>query len=423
MKKVFSLLIILVLLLLLPSFSAEPVTIRYGVWMSEQIDGIKAQIAAFEKKYPNIKIKLEHYPWGDYWTKLQTMLAGGDCWDVFTMNAISLPDYAKRGVILEITPLIKRDKVNLNNYPTGVLAVHELNGKYYSLPRDYDTIAIFYNKDAFDEAGVKYPTTAWTWDDVKKAAEKLTKRDSKGVTIRFGVTAAGGSVANSQQFIFPLILSLGGQLLNKEGNKVLFDSPEAKQAFAFAKELTDKGYAPQPGAVSEDLFFSGRSAMNFAGSWMMGFYSANIKDFKWGVAMLPKSNTGKRANISNSLGNVIWSKSKNVEAAWTFVKWLASKEAAEVLGKSGAVIPAYKGTDLLWAANFAKYGKDKDAKVFIDSSKYTYPFPRTPGGSKWFFDRWEGYYVQEIVAGRLELEDGLKEATEEINGIIEEYSK
>jgi len=50
----------------------KTVTIRYGVWMSEQLDGIKAQIAAFEKKYPNIKVKLEHVPWEDYWTKLQT---------------------------------------------------------------------------------------------------------------------------------------------------------------------------------------------------------------------------------------------------------------------------------------------------------------------------------------------------------------
>lgn len=103
----------------------KAVTIRYGVWMSEQLDGIKAQIAAFEKKYPNIKVKLEHVPWEDYWTKLQTMMAGGDCWDVFTMDTgFYLPDYVARNALVDITPYINRDKVDLSVYPAGVLKLH-----------------------------------------------------------------------------------------------------------------------------------------------------------------------------------------------------------------------------------------------------------------------------------------------------------
>ncbi len=397
----------------------KTVTIRYGVWMSEQVDGIKAQIAAFEKKYPNIKVKLEHVPWGEYWTKLQTMIAGGDGWDVFTMN-IYAPDYIARNILVDITEFIKRDNIDLSVYPEGVLKLHNVGGKYYSLPRDYDTIGMFYNKEAFDEAKLKYPDGTWTWEDLKKAAEKLTKKDSKGNIIRYGVTANGGALSASQAFLFPMILSLGGDLI-KDG-KVAFDSSQAKEALSFARELTEKGYAPEPGVAGGDLFMAGKSAINFGGSWMLGYYAENIKSFKFGVAMIPRSKTGKRANISNSLGNVIWSKTKNLDAAWTFVKWMASKEAAEILGKSGTVIPAYKGTDILWVQSFKKFGKERDAKVFIDSVKYTNPFPKTRGIGEWF-DRWETYYVTEIIAGRLRVEEGLKQATEELNGIIEKASK
>jgi multiple sugar transport system substrate-binding protein len=416
-KGLILLITILSLLLITTSFGQKTVTIRYGVWMSEQIDGIKAQISAFEKKYPNIKVKLEHVPWEEYWTKLQTMMAGGDCWDVFTMdNGFYLKDYVAKKAIVDITPFIEKDKIDLSVYPSGILKLHNVNGRYYSLPRDYDTIAMYFNKKAFDEAKLKYPDTNWTWDDVKKAAEKLTKKDAKGSVVRYGITADGGALSVSQGFLFPLILSLGGTLVDKDG-KVLLDTPPAVEALSFAKELTEKGFAPKPGVTSEDLFIAGRSAMNFGGSWMLGYYSQNIKAFNFGVVMLPKSKLGKRATISDSLGNVIWSKTKNLDSAWTFVKWMAGKEAAEILGKTGAVIPAYKGADKLWVQGFKKFGKEKDAQVFIDSVKFTNPWPQTEGASEWL-DRWETYYIVEIISGRLPVEDGLKQAVQEINDII-----
>lgn len=421
MKKFLSILAVSLLVLLMIASGQKTVTIRYGVWMSEQLDGIKAQISAFEKRYPNIKVKLEHVPWEDYWTKLQTMMAGGDCWDVFAMDTgFYLPDYVARNALVDITPFIKKDNIDLSVYPSGVLKLHNFEGKYYSLPRDYDTIGMFYNKKAFDEAKLKYPDGNWTWEDLKKAVEKLTKKDAKGNIVRYGITVDGGPLSVSQAFLFPMILSLGGDLV-KDG-KVVFDSPQAKEALSFARELTEKGYAPKPGVTSGDLFMAGKSAINFSGSWMLGYYAENIKSFNFGVVMIPKSKTGKRANISDSLGNVIWSKTKNLDTAWTFVKWMASKEAAEILGKSGTVIPAYKGTDTLWVQSFKKFGKEKDAKVFIDSVKYTNPWPQTRGSSEWF-DRWETYYIVEIIAGRLGVEEGLKQATEEINSIIERASQ
>lgn len=96
---------------------------------------------------------------------------------------------------------------------------------------------------------------------------------------------------------------------------------------------------------------------------------------------------------------------------------MAGKGAAKILGKTGTVIPAYKDADKLWVQGFKKFGKEKDARVFIDSVKFTNPWPQTEGASEWF-DRWETYYIVEFISGRLPVEDGLRQAVQEINDII-----
>ncbi len=400
------------------SLSFGVTTIRYGVWMVEQMDGIKAQIAAFEKEHPDIKVKLEVVPWENYWTKLQTMLAGGNCWDVFAMDTgFYMEDYVIRGAVLDLTPYIERDHIDLSVYPKMVLAIHRFNGRYYSLPRDYDTIALYYNKDAFDKAGLKYPDESWTWTDVIYAAEKLTIRDKKGNVVQWGIVSDPGLEA-VQQVVFPMMYSNGVEIIGKDGHMNI-DVPQAVAVLRSIRDITKHGYAPKPLPNIQDYFISGKAAMMLEGSWMLGYYDKNIKSFKWGVAPFPPF--GVRATISDSLGNVIWAKSKHKEAAWTFVKWLAGKEAAEILAKTGAVIPAYKGTADMWVKGFPKEHQ-KDAEVFIKSVAFTNPWPRALGESKWF-DRLTSYYLFEIVSGRLDVEKGLKMATEEINRIIDQTKK
>ncbi len=108
-------------------------------------------------------------------------MTGGTCWDVFWMDtSFYLKDYVDRGVLVDITPYIERDGIDLSNYPEGILKIHEYKGRYYLLSRDYDTIALFYNKDMFDKAGLEYPDETWMWTDLILAAEKLTIRDEKG---------------------------------------------------------------------------------------------------------------------------------------------------------------------------------------------------------------------------------------------------
>jgi len=399
---------------------AGKVVLRYGIWDEYQVDGVKKQIEAFEAKHPNIKVKLEVVPWDDYWVKLQTMMAGGTCWDVFWMDTgFYLKDYVDRGVLVDITPYIEKEGIDLSNYPKGILKIHEYKERYYSLPRDYDTIALFYNKDMFDKAGLKYPDETWTWTDLILAAEKLTIKDEKGRVKQWGIASEAGALNVLQAIVFPLMLANGADLYDEEHHKVLFNTPEAKAAVRMLYDLTKKGFAPKPYQIESDPFIAGKAAMIFNGSWMLNYYDETIKSFRWGVAPLPI--WGKRATVSDSLGNVIWVGTKHKEEAWEFVKFLASKEAAEILGKMGTVIPAYKGTEKYWLEHF-KGDRKKDAQVFLDSVEFTYPFVSAPGQDKWW-DRFETFYMNEILSGKLSVDEGLDKAVEEINRIIEEAMK
>lgn len=410
--------VFLAILVLVSSLAFTTVTLRYGIWDEYQVEGVQKQIKAFEALHPDIKVQLEVVPWDNYWIKLQTMLAGRNCWDVFWMDTgFFLKDYVKRGVLLDITDLIKKEKVDLSKYPERVLKIHEYKGRYYSLPRDYDTIALFYNKDMFDKAGVKYPDETWTWTDLVLAAEKLTIKDEKGRTIQWGIAGEAGPLNGLQAYVFPLMLANGANLVDEENNKLNLNTPEAKAAVRLLADLTRKGFAPEPQEMESDPFVAGKAAMLFNGSWMLNYYDETIKSFKWGVAPLPI--WGKRATVSDSLGNVIWVGTKHRKEAWEFVKFLAGEKASEILGKAGSVIPAYIGTEKYWIQQFSKE-RQKDAQIFIDEVKYTYPFASLPGQSKWW-DRLETYYMQEILRGTLSVDEGMKQAEQEINSIIKEY--
>jgi multiple sugar transport system substrate-binding protein len=423
MRKVVLLMLVISMLLIASAAMAQVTTITYGYWMSEQQPGIEAQIAAFEKAYPNIKVKAELVPWADYWVKLQSMLAAGTCWDVLTMdNGEYLKDFASKGILLDIAPLVKRDNIDLSLYPEALVKMGEYNGHLYSLPRDYDTEAIIYNKDMFDKAGIEYPNWNWTWTDVVLAAQKLTIKNSKGNTIQYGITSEGGGLNNEQCMIYPLMFS-NGVPINKEG-VVEYDTPQAQAVMNSLYTLTKDGYAPSPSlpTSSSDLFYAGKAAMSFEGSWMVNYYAANIgKSFKWGIAPFPVM--GIRANISDSLGDDIWAGSPNKEAAWTFVKFLESQQGEDILAKTGVVIPAIKGAAQLWVDYYTNlYGPEfgKEAQIYVDQVKYTTGYPCSYGEVQWNSNVTTYGYELKMLAGQISIADGCAQEYKQVMQVVAE---
>src|SRR5262245_39932217 len=132
----------------------EEIKLTYGFWDDAQRPAVEQQIAAFKQLHPNVTIEPQVVPWDDYWTKLQTGVAGGWTNDVFWMNADGLPVYAAQGAIVPIQSMVDDGSIDVDAYPESLRSIYTFDGQVYGIPRDFDTIALFYNTGLFDAGGV-----------------------------------------------------------------------------------------------------------------------------------------------------------------------------------------------------------------------------------------------------------------------------
>lgn len=376
------------------------VTISYGIWDAAQRPGVEAQIAAFNAIHANITIEPQIVPWDDYWTKLQTGVAGGSTYDVFWMNADGLPTYASQGALVPIQDMIDDGSIDAESYPESLRSIYTFEDTAYGIPRDFDTIALFYNKDHFDTAGVEHPTADWTWGDLRAAAEALTIKD--------GDTASQWGYASSlggQQNFYNLIWQNEGRILNDDQTEALLGEPAACEALQFAGDFIAEGLSPSVAVMQandphEMLFPAGVISMIFGGSW----YARTYSEANPAIAVVPMPQGKTRATAIHGLANVIWSGGQNQCAAREWVKFLASPEAEQILGDTGTVIPAMAGLQEAWINSVPSL----DLQVFLDAIDYSFPVPNPRAGGEWYdnvmgvlIEAWSGGIPREDVCERV----------------------
>lgn len=309
--------------------AVQPVTLRWFMrWDQVRLDGVaKPVIEAYQKENPNVKIELENIGSGtDYWIKLQTMIAGGTAPDVIypaTHNAYAL---ASKNALVYVDDFLKRDKIDLSKYDPTVLDLYKTNGKVHCLPIDSAAVAVFYNKNMFEAAGVPAPKDGWTWDDFLATAQKLTKdTNNDGKIDQFGV-----DVWTSY---WPIIVwsKAGHNTFDdpRKPTKFLMDDA-AIDAVQWLGDLTNKHHVMPSSAERaniSDMFLAGKAGMQIIGHWRVPQYQT-IKDFKWDIASLP---IGKfPVNRADGSCFAITAQSKNPEEAWKFVRYLAGPDSMGV---------------------------------------------------------------------------------------------
>jgi multiple sugar transport system substrate-binding protein len=366
------------------SSASETVNLSYAMWDSSQLPATEQLISAFEAKNPNITITPEVVPWDQYWNKLQTAVAGGEAYDVFWMNIPYFQQYAAKNVLMNLQPLIQDGNYDMSVYYPALVNSYTYQNNVYGIPRDYDTVALFYNKDLFDAAGVAYPTDQWTWKDLTEAAKKLTTADTWGFASAF----------SDRPGYWDFIYSNGGDVNTQDG-KVILDQPAACDAIKYYYSFIQDGTSPDgPTLLASDpfetLFPNGKVAMMAYGSWGAGAL-AQISTAHFDVAPMPIGTV--RGSSMHGLANVAWSGTKHPEAAWEFLKFLGSQDAAKILANTGTVIPAYKGMESAWVSAIPSM----NLQVFVDAASYAKPWPAVLLGTEWeskiqdvFREVWQG---------------------------------
>lgn len=349
-------------------------TITVAIWDNGQKAGLDQIIADYTAATGN-KAEIQVITWDQYWTLLEAGASGGDMPDVFWMHSNEVQKYMENDILMDLTDRIaSSEKLEMDKFPEDIKNLYSWNGKTYAIPKDVDTIALFYNKTMFDEAGLSYPDDSWTWDDFYDAAVKLTKEDGS----QYG-TAMNPS--NEQDGWMNIIYSMGGKVLTDDKKASGFDDPNTIKAMEFVQKLVDNVMPPATVMAetgTDVLLGSGKIAMLSQGSWMVPqFKEHEYISENCDVAVLPKDpTTGNRVSLYNGLGWAVSAKTKNPDAAWQLVEWFGTKDMQLKQAQLGVTMAAYDGVSDAWVSNTDKFNltpylEAMDDVVFRPTTKST----------------------------------------------------
>lgn len=386
-----------------------------AIWDTNQEPGIKEILDDFTKE-TGIKTKISVVKWNEYWTMLEAGAQGGSLPDVFWMHSNESERYMSNDMLLDLTDKIKAsEKIKVENYPEDIWGLYTYKDHYYAVPKDIDTIAIWYNKKLFDEAGVPYPTSDWTWDDLTETARKLTKSDGS----QYGLAV---KMDNNQAGYYNLIYDKGGYVISEDKKKSGWDDPKTIEGMQILETWIKEGLMPSAETMSENgeevLFQSGKVAMVPQGSWMIASYKANEYTAENAdIVELPKDAvTGKRVSLYNGLGWAAAKNGKHTEEAWKLIEYLGSEPAQKKQAELGITMSAYKGTSDAWvkSANF-----NLQAYLNMMDDMVIRPYSRSTVG----WENADNEIITKVYTGELTMEEACKQMAEQMNEKLAEEQK
>lgn len=379
---------------------AEPVTISFCNFNSSggNEETLQKMYEAFREEYPNITVEIETIGYNDYFTQMQTRVAGGTAPDCYELNIENFAAYAAKGVLADISG------VDTNGINATALQAFNVDGKQYGVPGCFSNVLLFYNKDLFDQAGEAYPNAEWTWEDAQAAAEKIRALDENTYGIYAPVT---------YNEFFKVAAQFGGSLLNEDKTEFTVNSPENIQAAKMMVErITKSNVQPsekQMGGMGDwDLFMSGRLGMIPTGIWAFGTFGEGC-DFAWDICVEPGQDRKATHFFSNAY--VVNADSEKQEAAAVWINWLASSEAAAKLRiEAGWDLPAITDESVL--AAYLEITPPENRQAVFDSLDYLVTPPVIEE-----YSLMSDIITQKLAAaaaGDLTAEEALNQAQEEL---------
>ncbi|MEV8092218.1 ABC transporter substrate-binding protein [Streptomyces nigra] len=375
-------------------------TVTYWLWDANQLPAYQACAKSFEQRNPGLKVKITQMGWADYWTKLTASFIAGTEPDVFTDHIQKFGQFADLKVLEPLDDLGLDDSA----YQPGLAANWRgQDGRRYGAPKDWDTVALFYNRKMVKEAGLgtdRLNSLDWNPEDggsFEKAIAHLTvdrngvRGDEKGFDKHhvkvYGMATGGAGDADGQTTWSPFAASAGWHYTDKArwGTTYRYGDRTFQSVIDWYFGLAEKGYlAPftdyTDGAnPATAQVASGKAATAFDGAWMISsYYGAEGLDV--GTAPTPIGPTGKRATMMNGLADSITKNARNKEGARKWVRYLASNECQKTVGRYGIVFPATPDGTAAAVAAYRKKGIDVSAftePVTDKKHSATFSFPIT----------------------------------------------
>jgi multiple sugar transport system substrate-binding protein len=313
--------------------------LRLHVRTGSEEDTLKDVLPKFTQD-TGVAVKLESFPTAEYFTKLQTLIAGNTAGDVWWCAYRNTPRFANSKVIMQLDDLVKADNFDLSPYYSAALQASSYKGTLYALPFKIHPgpVALYYDVQHLQEAGINPPDRqVASWDELIAMAGRL-KKENGGRVERYGMylPLSSDSSTNTLQAVTMYARSWGGEVYSEDGKKSLFGDSPAKDAIRFMSDLINKHKVAAPGQEFtqqfEELMIAQRVSLLQASSSTKSIPTKTGGKFEVRNALMPPGVAGKVGTQAITDDIVINAKTQNPDAAWALTKLLCGQDVGVRLG-------------------------------------------------------------------------------------------
>ncbi len=388
------------------------VTLTVSGWSSSPAEDalVQQNLQNFHQSHPNIQIDWAPIP-GSYPDKMRANAVSGNLPDVFYLQPAMAPGYISSGKLLNLSPYMAKDKVQPTQYYQSLLNPFSCKqGQVYSLPKDWSTLAVFYNKQMFQAAGVPFPTNFWTWDEMRQDAKKLTKTGNAATSV-YGITLPALS---SRWLAF--LFAAGGTVLNSDGTQATFNGKAGVDSLNFYASFQKEGSSVLPADVAAgwagDAFGKKRAAMALEGGWLIPYLQQQFPDLQYGIAPVPTGPDGKRADLIFTNAWAASASTRHPAAAWELIKYMTGPNVEAMVLHSGFALPT-----LTSLANDPYFSSHPGAKVMFDAA--TYGDADCYGAHDAFIHDKLDQAVEKVLLGKADAQTALHAAANQVNAELQ----
>ena len=412
MKRNLSILLIVSMLLIFSAVSMAETEVRIVGWGGTDQSIVEELINKFvvpELAAKGITAVYEPIV-DDFQKNLINSLSAGTAGDLFYMDIFWAEYIIKAGQVEPLDDyLAKSTVISKDDIIPSLLNAFSFDGKAYGIPKDFNSLALVYNKDLFDVAYIQYPNENDTWDDLENKLAKVVEAFDGEVTglalapefARFGAFAYA---AGWEPFV--------------DGKTNLMD-PAFKEAFNWYTGLKEKGLGVMPADIGQGwgggALSTEKVAAALEGAWILGFLRDNAPNLKYGATLLPKNpGTGQSGNFIYTVAWGINANSKNKDAAFKVMEALTSPAAQQWVLERGLAIPSRKA--LADNPYFTKDTPEAQANKIVfegASAGNVKPFKFKEYGGKWMDPI--NVALSEVMSGQKTVDEALEIAQEQLD--------
>jgi multiple sugar transport system substrate-binding protein len=289
-------------------------------------------VDAYNATHKN-KVQLTVFPADSYQQKVGTAAGAKQLPDLLAADVVYAPNYAAKGVYLDITARVNQLPFKDKLAPAHMKAA-SYNGKNYAVPHDIDLSAVFYNKVLFTRAGLDPEKAPTTLAEIRTDAEKVNALGGDVRGYSFGGACPGCQLFTS----WPMIWASGGTVLNEQGTASTIDNPTAVGVYAWLRGMYTDGIVPESaknesGPTWTQAFVDGKIGIQPMGATALQGMKEGT-DLRVGVAPIPGLTGGSSSFVGGDVLGVS-ANSQHAAAAWDFISWTLSDGAqVETVAKS-----------------------------------------------------------------------------------------